>query len=81
MHGFDRRLGPRSRRSRESITEPHDRLQGQWPRDKLEDMDARFITQMERAFALGLENRASGCVYAAREVFHSTTERLVKLTS
>ena len=44
-------------------------------------MDARFITQMERAFALGLENRASGCVYAAREVFHSTTERLVKLTS
>jgi hypothetical protein len=44
---------------RTSISEPEDRQQGQWPRDKLEDMDARFVAKMEWAFQWGHERRAS----------------------
>ena len=60
-NGFDRRLGPQSRRDRAkiSISEPDDRQQGQWPRDKLEDMNARFVAKMNWAFQWGHESRAS----------------------
>jgi hypothetical protein len=55
------RIGPRPYRGavKTSAFEPGDEQRGQWPRDVLEAMDARFVAEMERAFSLGHESRAS----------------------
>jgi hypothetical protein len=44
--------------------QPGDQEQGEWSHENLEEMNARFIARMERAFETGQESRAS----AAREV-------------
>ena len=39
--------------------EPEDALDGPWSRERLLEMDAHFSAALEKAFELGLENRAS----------------------
>src|SRR5262249_40994387 len=42
-----------------ALYEPGDERDGSWSREQLLDMDARFVTALERAFELGLESRTS----------------------
>src|SRR5262249_29000506 len=39
--------------------EPDDERHGEWSREQLLEMDARFVAAMEQAFELGLESRES----------------------
>jgi hypothetical protein len=42
------------------LTDPNEDLgEGTWTREQLEAMDALFVAALEKAFALGLESRAS----------------------
>jgi hypothetical protein len=47
-----------------ALLDSEDDRYGQWSREELEAMNARFVAAMERAFACGLESRES----ARREV-------------
>jgi hypothetical protein len=47
-----------------ALRDPADELDGLWTREQLEAQNAAFAAAVNRAFELGLENRAS----AAREV-------------
>jgi hypothetical protein len=40
-------------------TQPEDRQVGEWPRERLLKMDAKFCAAMERAFKRGRELRSS----------------------
>jgi hypothetical protein len=46
------------------LYEPNDERHGEWTREQLLEMDARFTAALEQAFELGLESRES----ARREV-------------
>ena len=41
------------------LYEAGDEQDGLWSRERLVEMDARFVAALERAFELGLESRAS----------------------
>ena len=46
--------------------EPDDAVVGSWPRERLLEMDARFVERLERAIAAGDENRqAAAATHAA----------------
>jgi hypothetical protein len=50
--------------ARQCVGEPEegDEREGYWPRAQLEKMNARFVSQMERAIASGLERPlVTGC--------------------
>jgi hypothetical protein len=40
-----------------SPSQPGDERDGEWPRERLIEMDRRFVERVERAIALGLERR------------------------
>jgi hypothetical protein len=71
VRAMPNRIGPRPYRGavKNSTFEPGDEQRGQWDRETLERMDARFTEKIERAFSLGLESRAS----AAAQVELPTT--------
>jgi hypothetical protein len=44
-------------RSVNAPLEPGDEVNGYWTRERLEEMDRRFVSAVERAFATGYERR------------------------
>jgi hypothetical protein len=62
-------LRPRiARRARPpSDAEPADHQHGDWTRERLLKMDARFVERMQRAIAKGRENRELATAVGARE--------------
>jgi len=48
---------PTRRDGRVDTNEPADEIEGDWPRERLEEMDALFVEWVERAISAGREHR------------------------